>query len=319
MAIITGTTQTYQQIGIREDLSNMIYDLSKEDRPFMTSIGRGKAKNTKPEWQIDALAAADETNAVIEGDEATFDSAVATTRLNTFTQIMDKAVVVSDTNNAVDIAGQSESLAFQADKRTRELTRDMEKRLCGNFLSAVGATGTARQTAGALAWLTSNTSFGAGGANGGFSASIVSAATNGTQRAFTEGLLKPVLKLVYDNGEARPTTILVGSAQKQVFSTFAGIAALSNNIMNAKDSVTVVGAAELYKGDFGVYRAVPSPFMSARDAFIYDPKFWEVLYLQPFAVTALARTGHAEKKLLKVEFGLKCSNEKSSGVVRDLT
>ena len=55
MAIVANTFQTYQALGNREDLANTIYNISPSDVPFMSMIGRAKAKNTLVEWQTDAL------------------------------------------------------------------------------------------------------------------------------------------------------------------------------------------------------------------------------------------------------------------------
>ena len=92
MALPTGSQTTFASIGNREDLSDIIYDISPTDTPFMSSIPKNSATSTKHEWQTDALAAASAGNAVIEGDDATTDAFTATTRLFNYTQISDKAV-----------------------------------------------------------------------------------------------------------------------------------------------------------------------------------------------------------------------------------
>ena len=71
------TFSTYDSVGNREDLSDIIYDVSPTETPFLTALPKGKSTSTKHEWQTRALTAASGSNAVIEGDEATTDASTA--------------------------------------------------------------------------------------------------------------------------------------------------------------------------------------------------------------------------------------------------
>lgn len=316
MAVPTNAVQTYAQIGRREDLSDIIYDISPTETPFMNSIGKTKADNTYTEWQTDALASASATNAVVEGDDVTADTYVPTVRVGNYTQLMDKVVTVSNTADAVNTAGRKREMSLQMSKRSKELKRDIEARITGNYASAAGqGSSTARTTAGALAWLTTNDSRGTSGADGGFSSGTVAAATNGNTRTFTETLLKGVLKSCWDAGGA-PTIALMGSTMKQTASGFAGIADQRRETGNKR--ATIVGAADVYVSDFGEIAFVPDRFCSTRDVLVADPEYWDIAYLQPFSTEELAKTGHAEKRMIKVELALRCLNEAASGVVADL-
>ncbi len=315
MAAPTNTVQTYAQIGRREDLSDVIYELFPTETPFMTAIGKSTASNTYTEWQTDVLAAADHDNANVEGDDVTADTYAPTTRVGTYTQLMDKVVSVSSTADAVNTAGRRSEMARELKKRSMELKRDIEKRICGNYASVAGNASTARKTAGALAWLTTNDSRGTSGADGGFSAGIVAAATNGNTRTYTETLLKGVLKSVWDAG-GTPSMVITGSALKQTASGFSGLAAARRETGNKK--VTIVAAADVYVSDFGEVMFVADRFASTRDALVVDPEYWDIAYLQPFKTEALGKTGHADRKMLSVEFALRCLNEAANGVVADL-
>src|SRR5690606_37284333 len=181
-------------------------------------------------------------------------------------------------------AGRKEELSYQIAKRSRELKRDMEQRLTGNYGSIAGnATTTARETAGVEAWLTGNVDRGSGGADGGFSAGIVTAATDGTQRAFTEDQLKAVIEMCWTEG-GNPQVIMVGPHNKQAASGFGGIATLYRDTAGSSKPATILGAADVYVSDFGEHRIVPNRFSRDRTALVLDPEFWEVRYLQPFRV-----------------------------------
>lgn len=321
MAVPTNTQQTFQQIGNREDLSDKIYDITPVETPFLSKAKRGRCTAVDPEWQTDELAAPNGDNKTIEGDDATTDAATPTVRPKNYVQLMDKVVRTSSTADAITTAGRKRELSYQITKRSRELKRDQETRLTGNYPSVVGAAGTARETAGVEAWLETNVSRGATGADGGYTAGtgIVSAATDGTQRAFTEALLKPVIKDVWEAGGS-PKVIMVGPSNKQTASTFPGIATLYRDTgPKGNKAASILGAADIYVSDFGEHSIVPNRFSRDRTALVLDMDYWEVKYLQPYKVDRLAKTGHSERRMLSAEFTLCSKNEKASGAVADLT
>src|SRR3990172_5759286 len=180
----------FDMIGIKEDLENIIYDISPTQTPFMTACGRTKIKQVLHEWQTDVLGAASATNHVIEGDDATTDAQVATVRVSNRCNISAKVILVSGTSRAVDSAGRGDELDYLIAKNGKELKRDMESLLTSNNASVTGNSTTARERGGIESWITSNESRGSGGSDGGFSSGNTTAATDGTQRAFTEAQLK---------------------------------------------------------------------------------------------------------------------------------
>ncbi len=316
MAVPSNTIQAVSRVGVREDLADKIFQLFPDDTPFTGMIGRAKANSTYTEWQTDALAAASATNYNIQGDDVTNTSRANTTRVGTYTQISTKVVGVSTTVEAVNKAGRESELARELMKAGRELATDIEMRSSGNYASVAPAAGTAGQTAGALAWLTSNVSRHATGANGGFSSGIVAAATNGTQRAYTETLLKTVLQSTWSNG-GNPKAVITNGTQKQLAAAFTGLAP---NRRETKDSrITIVAGADFYVSDFGEVQFVPSRFCSARDALVVDPEYWDIADLDGLVVEDLAKTGLSKRKLMRREWALRCRNQAASGVVADLT
>jgi len=167
MAQPTNTFDTYDSVGEREDLSDVIYSISPTDTPFLSSAAKTQATAVLHEWQTDSLAAASTSNAVIEGDEATLDASTATSRLSNSCQIMDKTVVITGTQEAVDKAGRASEIAYQIAKRAKELKRDMEATLTGNQAEVAGNSTTARKFGSLGAWVASNDDLGASGSSGG--------------------------------------------------------------------------------------------------------------------------------------------------------
>ena len=314
MAIVANTFTRYSAVGIREDLSNVIYNISPEETPFISNIGRENVKNTYFEWQTDSLAAASDANAALEGDDISSFTAVSpTSRIGNYTQISTKNVVISGTLEALDKAGRRSELTYQLAKLGSELKRDMESALLANQSPVAGNTTTARRTAGLPAFIKTNTDFGTGGAD----TAGIAARTDGTQRAFTEDQLKDVIAKVWESG-GTPKMLMVGSHNKQVASGFTGIATRFRDVP-AGQQAQIGGAADVYVSDFGTVNIVPNRFQRASDAFVVDPQVASVAVPRPIQQMELAKTGDAEKRLMLVEYGLKVNNEAAHGIVADLT
>ena len=320
MAVTANTNETYDVSTIREDLQDALISISPTETPFMSSIGRRNVSNTYFEWPVIELAAASASNVVIEGEAAPGNDAPTNAiRLGNYTQISDKVVEVSDTAEAVNGAGDAQTLAKQIAYKLKELKRDMETMLVGaNNAAVAGASGTARETASLSAFLKTNTDRGTGGANPTLSGTTSgypdAAATDGTLRALTEQMLKDVIASCWDEG-AEPSIVLCGSGVKQkISSTFTGSATRYRDISDKK----IVAAVDLYVSDFGELQVVPSRFVRSRDVFVLDPSMARVAYLSNTKQTPLARTGHSERRLISAEYGLMVDNEKAHGVIADI-
>jgi hypothetical protein len=320
MAIVTNTFSRYSAIGIREDLSNVIFNISPQATPFVSNMTKRRSiSNTFFEWQTDSLSAA-ALNAHIDGDDlSSFTAVTPTVRLGNYSQISRKDFVIADNlGGAIDEAGRKSEIAYQLALKGDELKRDIEHNLCGLSHPAVGGSNTAaRKTAPLTSWLTSNTSNGTNGVDPTLSGGVPNAApVNGTQRAFTEAMLKTVVQSMYSSG-GDPKFLMVGPHVKTVVSGFAGIAA--QRYQAPDGPTTIIGAADVYVSDFGSISVVPNRFSRARDAYIVDPDMCEMATLRPMQSEQLAKTGDASKYMLLCEYGLQVNNEAGLGVIRDLS
>ncbi|MBI3678098.1 MAG: DUF5309 domain-containing protein [Proteobacteria bacterium] len=318
MAAPTNAVTTLVSFGNREDLEDVIHRVAPEETPFISNIGTSKAAAIYHEWQTETLRSPSATSSIaLEGNDATQSAGNLTSRVGNYCQLNQDSRGVSGTQEAVDKAGRKSELNRQKILLGLELKRDLEMRLIGNFASVAESGGTTRKSAGLLGWLTSNTSRGAGGANGGFSAGVVSAATNGTQRSFTESLVRTVLSSCFTNG-GRPSQAYMGPAHKQLFSQFTGIANIRKEVTGAK-MATIVGAADVYVSDFGNLTLIPHPYGLTRDCALVDPDMAAVGTLRGWSTDPLAKTGDSEKFQITAEKTLVMRNEKAHGVVADLT
>lgn len=320
MAVPANTVQRVSRVGVREDLSNVISILAREDFPLMSNFGKGTTKAFDFDWQNDSLATVDANNAVIDGDDVSNDAYPATVRLKNYVQLMDKTVGLSHGTQQVNHAGNHASMAAAMNKRARELKRDMETVIGANSAAVPPAAGTAHKTSGAVAMVRTNASRGAGGAaatlSGGAAGGYINAAaTNGTLRSITEPMLKAAQLAAWNNG-AKPDMFVVSGPIKQTLSTFTGIAQQRHEVGSKPTSI--IGAADMYVGDFGNIAFVPSVYTTGRDGLLLDSSLWKLNYLQDFRTDDLAKTGHSDKKLLSVHFGVYCENELGNAIVADI-
>ena len=316
MASITNTVTKYAVNGQREDLSDIIYNISPTDTPFMSSIGKSKATAVNHEWEIDALAAPAANNYHLEGDEIAFDAQTTTTRIGNKSQISRKAVIVSGTLESVSKAGRNNEMAYQISKASKELKRDMETTLLLNQAPVTGSDTAARKLASIETWIEANTNHASAGSptpadptGDGTDVRVV-----GTQRAFTEAQLKDVVAKCWESG-GDPSMIMLGSFNKQKLSGFTG----GSTKMSQATDKTLVAAIDIYESDFGSMTVVPNRFSRSRDCFVIQPDMWAVAYLRDFQMLDLAKTGDAQKKAMLAEYTLVSKNEAASGAVFDLT
>ena len=219
-----------------------------------------------------------------------------------WTQISDKVVQVSSTDDVVDKAGRTTETAYQLAKASSELKRDMETILLSNQAQDAGNATTARTLQGMQAWVTTN--------------DVPATGTAGIT-TFDEEDLKGAMLEAYDQG-GEPSMLLVSPKNKVQVSSFAGIA--EQRYQAPKSSpTTIIGTADVYLSDFGTLNVVPDRFLDDACALFVDASMASVAYLRPFKKTKLAKTGDSEKHLMNVEYTLVVKNEKAHAKVSGIT
>jgi len=309
MAKVTNAFDTYTATADREDLSNIIYNISPMQTPFMSSIGTRNVKNVVFDWQTESLPTPSGTGQ-LEGFELSRAASTATARVSNVCQISYRDATVTGSQDASDAAGKRSEMAHQLAIMAKALKRDMEEALSQKGAKTTGNATTARQTGGFESWITTNDSRGTNGASTGGGA----APTDGTQRALTETLLKDVLELMFASG-AEPNLAICGPHNKQVISGFTG----RSQARQMVDANTVEASVSIYSSDFGELKIVPSNRSRERSLLLVDPEFAKVSYLRSFDTIDIATIGDAETKMIVVEYGLEVGNEAAHGVVADLS
>lgn len=307
MAKATNAFDTYTATANREELADVIYNISPADTPVLSAAGKKNVSNVTFDWQTDQLQTNDATGS-LEGDEIVADATPATTRESNVCQINRVTARSTGSQEASDAAGMTSLLAYSMSLRAKELKRNMETAICGKQNKTAGNATTARATRGIESWLSTNASRGTSGQNS--SGSV----TDGTQRAFTEAMLKSVLKSGFDEG-AEPTLLVVGGFNKQAVSGFTG----RSNARAMIDENTASNSVDVYISDFGTLNVVPSRFSRARTGLVLDPNMVSIAYLRDFETIDLAKTSDSSAKAMIVEYGVCMHNEAGHGIVADLT
>lgn len=326
MTVVSGTLQTYDRVGNREDLEDVVYNISPKDTPLVSMIPSTNVTATRHEWQTDTLRAP-AANAQVEGDDFAFQTKAPSVRVANFTQIASDTLIVSATQEKVDKAGRSSELGYQLAKMGAEIKKDVELSLVSNVGSAVGSATVGRVSAGFPAWVTSanttNALRGATGSSGGFNSGtgLVTAATNGSQRAFTKTLLDTAISTCYNAG-GNPTTVMVSPYNKRVFSSFMSDTNVAQQRSAANGKKTaIVAAADMYLSDFGELAVIPNRVMlnasASRNVLVIDPDFVARGVLRSMRTEKLAKTGDGEKRAVLTEFCFVMKNELASTVIAD--
>jgi len=316
MAQPSNTFDSYDSVGIREDLSNVIYNVSPEETPFYSKASKTSAKNTLVEWQTDSLRAS-AANAHIEGDATAGEARSATTRLGNYTQIFKNAVVVPDTDEGLDKAGRAKEVAYQTLKIAKEQKLDIEKALFDNNARAAGNSTTARELAGANAWLTTNTDFGANeGADPTGDGTDARTDETTTLIAFSQARFDGVMQSIWEEG-GKPDTVYLSAFQMNVALGFTG----NNNQRSAVQAgdERVIKSLAVYVTPWGSVEFMPSRENRSRDVFIMQDNMWEVAVLRPTKNVALAKTGDNTTRQVVTELTLCAKNEAANGGIFDNT
>lgn len=307
-----GTTFTYNALVNAEDVSDVIANIAPTDTPFLSALKKTKASSTKHEFLTDDLTAAT-NNAQLEGDTFAAGNRPTPVRLFNRTQISYKVAAVSRTQQASNPYGMKNMLAYQMANIAKEIKRDQEVGLTQNTTSNAGNTTTARQSRGLEGWILTNIDAHAGYVTGAYLTDPGTAPTDGTQRTFTEALLKTGLQSAYTQG-GNPELIMCSPAAKQTFSTFTG----NSTRFKAADE-KLVASISVYVSDFGTLKVVPNRFSRARSVFILDMDYWALAELTAPTMQDLPATFDGVGKALVTEYTLEAKQEKASAMVRDIT
>lgn len=349
---------TGKDVSQREDLANFITMITRDETPFMSSIGKAKATAIYHEWQTDELAAPGNSR-IGEGQDYVAPGAGAQTpavgadfaavgphrtRLGNYTQINGKTVAVSGTRRAVDQAGVADEYAYQLKKRGTEMRRDVEHDLVntGNVSAAVGAqNGDGRTMGGYHAFINdaatvkfagTGGSVSAGGADG---TGVITLANEEDRGALSLSLIDEVMQAIYEEG-GKATKIMLSPKLRRDFSdlmvTDSGVRRNIDADGKLRQSV------DIYMSDFGDLMVVPNYIMGLNapaagangggagnladfgnsSALIYDPMWFAMATLRPMQEVEVGQRGDSTVGMFVEEMTLEVKNPKGCGAIYNL-
>ena len=292
------TYTTYDQVGKKEDVSDIISDITPTDTPFFTMIRSEKVNARTFSWLEDSLAAA-ANNAQVEGADATMATLTDATERTNNTQILHKAFQVSATADAIGTYGRAKETAYQLGKALKEIKRDLERAYVGvDNAKVTGAAAVAREMDSATQQISTS----------------VDAGANATD-ALTEAKLLELGEDCFNNG-SDPSVFMIKPADAQIVAGFSAASGRNREIAQGRNLVNVI---DLYVSPYGEYKVVLNRHQITTHAFLIDPAMWRSCVLRPFSRTLLASAGDSEKHFVVGEYSLKHMNYAADGMITGLS
>jgi hypothetical protein len=301
---MANTYTSYDVVGKKEDISDLISNISPTDTPFQSIIGKETVHNTLFQWQEDALRAVDLNNAQLDGFDATESALVATTMRSNYTQILAEAIKVSATTDAVKRYGRAKETAYQIMKKGKELKRDLEAILLSGQAAVAGNNAAARKMASYQAQITASVG--------------LDPHTGGAGTAMTEATLLDVLEQLYTNG-VDPSILMIPPGEGQVLPGWAVSGSSRYRTIpndDPKSNKKIINVIDMYASPYGEVRVVMNRFQLNTDYLIFSPENWKLQTLRGWARDPLAKIGDSERHMIVGEFSLKHGNYLASAFVR---
>lgn len=298
------TFQTYTEVGLKEDVSDIITNISPRKTPFLSTIGNEKIHQPLFQWQEDSLRSVNGTGAAAnEGADPADIIVTPTVMRNNQSQIFVESVKVAGTVQASMAYGRAKELAYQMSKSAAALKRDLENAFVGT--AQAGNVGSASSSVARLMK--------------GAQAQIAAANTAhlGATTALNESALLTQLGVAFTAG-ADPTRIQVTPSNSIVVAAFASAAGRYRTFTDPKSN-NVVNTVNLYVSPFGEQKVELNRFLATSNTLIYEPEMWSQATLRPWTRETLAKTGDAEKQMIVGEFSLKHKNQLASALILDNT
>lgn len=322
MGAPTASFATYNQVGIREDLADIIYDISPMETYFTSTIAKGKATNTLHDWQTDALDAPVATNAWVEGDDFSAGAVNPTTKLRNYTHIARKDFVVTRTTNKVNTAGRKEELARLIVRKGDALKRDIETQVLRNGAATAGSSVSARVSASVETWIYTANDIHPSGVTAGTTPAPVSgiagtAGTDGTAAALVSGDLNLALQQAWSCG-GKTDVILVGATLKAKIDAFTAIATPYREV-GSRQQAQLVAAADVYVSDFGSHKVMLSRYMRNSVVLCLDMSTWGLAWLDKMHVEEIAKSGDSEKRMIVAEYTLEARSPTANAKLANVT
>jgi len=315
------TMQTYDLKGLKLSFANWISNLSPTDTPFVSMTGKESVDQVKFQWQIDRLSKAAE-NAVVEGSVAAEATHTATIVKENFTQILRKAVRVTDSAKTTGLYGRSNELSYQMEKAGTEIKRDLEHMFLHNGKGALASKTTVRTTSGFKALVGEGDASGTanaiklpGMARDPDTGAIVVAESAGADELSREDIFNMTYQL-YLSGAKVDTMMIHPKFMYQVSELVQGFETGNSFRMfkNLDDKFNQF-VSSLVDPLGQKIKVIPNRFMPEGAVYFFSSKDWTQMVFRSPERTQLSKTGSNEKWMIEMEVGLRHRNPYASGII----
>ena len=288
---------TYVAVGNKEDMTDLVLNISPSDTPVTSAIGKGKPSTGRVHsWLEDSLPNPQD-NAAVEGAEFTVDDPDPRVELSNYTQIFTRGYKVTGSQEATAKYGVKSEIAYQMAKAMKALALDIEKAVLENASAVQGdATSTPRKMGGIPYFVTTNL-----------------LDNSGTPRDITEDLLNDAIEAAWNVG-GNPGLVVVSGALKRKISNW------TTNVDRTfpVNSTKLTRKIDVYESDFGLVKIVADRWMPAGKAYVLDTQYWGISTFRAVKKHVLPKTGDSEKQVLLGELTLEGKAEKASAILADL-
>ena len=318
---------------VREDLSNILYNVSPTEVPVTTNIGVESTDNTYTEWEQDDIPDP-KINAVVDGADFDAEAVTDAVRLGNFCQISRREFTISDRAEVVNKVGRRSEIGYKIALRGKALRRDVESGITSRSAASAGTSSVAGRYATIPTWIRTNDQLGGSGASSVLSGGVSpgthgypnTAGTPGTPRGLTEQHILTAGHAVYSQSAGNPNALFLDTQVKQSFSHYL-FGTDSSRIAtqyqeqgkSPRGGITVVGAVDVYVNDFQVIDIVPSRFIgvggTSRDVLFLDTSYWDLSFLRPYNTKRIAKSGDSHKRMLLVDYTVRALAEQTSATI----
>ncbi|MGL4352732.1 MAG: SU10 major capsid protein [Aeromonas popoffii] len=308
--------KTFDLRGNKLSFAEWISNLSPCETPFISMIGKEKVDQTQYSWQTDALAkAAAPADTVKEGSLVTFAKPKATEVHTNFTQILRKAVRVSDTTKKVSLYGRSTELGYQLEKAGMEIKRDLESMILNSKAAPRPGTAANHGIAGGVQHLVATV--GAADADTGAVVNKVVQYTDANAVKFTQVQVFDMTYNLYLVG-SKANKVMVHPMHMHIFSDWIGANAVTPHVHRMFDGMDEKYNAHVstFRDPLGqVFEIIPNRYMPKNQLFFFNESDWTQMILREPAQIELAKNGSSEKHMIEMEVGLRHRNPFASGIL----
>lgn len=291
-------SNTYDAVGNKEDVSDIITNIAPYDTPLYSRIGRTRATQVIHEWLEDELGQPIQ-NAQTEGYTYSTNIVTPRTRLSNYTQIMHRGIHITDTQEAVQHYGLRSEIAYQMAKVLKELAFDCEQAILTQTTKVIGSMVPAvpREFGGLPYWIVTHVY------NNG-----------GTSRALTFDLINNALEDTWNDG-GKPSILLVSPRNKRVISTFT---AGHTKYMDGNKTRKLTQMISVLETDFGTLQCMTDRFMPNDVVYGLSPEYLKKAFLRNFKQSDLPKINDMGRRMINGEWTLEMRAEKAHFKIEDL-